>query len=369
MLNLRYLFSGRPAASSCRRPLIFALAAILASWGCTSRPTPDVGPARRAAWKAIRLVRPAAPQRVKYIEKLLADAEVVTAVEINAPWWRRNEGRTEAAWLRVVHAAGQATHAVRAQQEHARSRYLTLLEATRDELARGRAEIREAGMGRRESAAITRALVGLSTAQKLALAGDHARATDKLIAARESLAIIHSNWVGVHARFSDGTLNRQWKQWVDATITGSRDHSDMAIVVNKLQRRLILYYRGLKLASFPAELGANGLARKAHAGDRATPEGMYRVVAIKQGRATKYYKALLINYPNDEDRARYAQGKARGVIPVRAGIGSLIEIHGDGGQGRDWTDGCIALTNDDMDKVFARSHIGMPVTIVGRYEH
>ena len=313
-------------------------------------------------------MRPTAPQSAKYIQRLVADAEVVAAAEANAPWWQARQGRTEAAWLRVARASAEAVRTVRGQQDRAREHYRAQLVAAQDELARASAELREAGMGRRESAAITRSLVGISTAKKLASAGEHARAADKLLAARQSLAIIHGSWTGVHARFSDAGLIRQWRQWVDATLAESRDRAEMAIVVNKLQRRLNLYYRGLKMTSFPAELGANGLARKAHAGDRATPEGMYRVVAMKQGNATRFYKALLINYPNDEDRARYSQGKARGVIPSRAGIGNLIEIHGEGGQGRDWTDGCIALTNDDMDRVFARVHPGTPVTIVGTYE-
>jgi L,D-peptidoglycan transpeptidase YkuD (ErfK/YbiS/YcfS/YnhG family) len=56
-----------------------------------------------------------------------------------------------------------------------------------------------------------------------------------------------------------------------------------------------------------------------------------------------------------------------GTVPRRAGIGSLIEIHGDGGQGRDWTDGCVALDNRDMDRVFARASVGTTVTIVGTF--
>ena len=368
MLTTQFLLSERPAASSRRRPLLFALIVALTFGACGTRPAPNVDPTRRIAWKAVKVVRLSAPQKAKYLERLIADAEVATAAEAHAAWWKTKDGRTEAAWLRVARAAAQATRAVRDQQNQARERYRGLLVATKDELARARAELREAGMGRRESAAITRALVGLSTAEKLAAQGDHARASDKLVAARQSLAVIHSSWKGVHARFSDKTLLRTWKRWVDETLQDSRERGDIAIIVNKLQRRLNVYYRGLKLASYPAELGANGLARKDHAGDRATPEGKYRIIALKQGRATKYHKALLINYPNDEDLARHPQGKARGIIPSRAGIGNLIEIHGDGGQGRYWTDGCIALTNDHMDRVFARVHQGTPVTIVGTYE-
>ena len=88
----------------------------------------------------------------------------------------------------------------------------------------------------------------------------------------------------------------------------------------------------------------------------------------KRAPQTKFNKALLINYPNDEDRMRFALGRRRGTISRGAGIGNLIEIHGDGGEGRDWTDGCVALTNEDMDRLFAHVRVGTPVTIVGTYE-
>ena len=65
---------------------------------------------------------------------------------------------------------------------------------------------------------------------------------------------------------------------------------------------------------------------------------------------------------------RFALGQGRGTILTGVGIGNLIEIHGDGGEGRDWTDGCVALANPDMDRVFAHVRVGTPVTIVGTYE-
>ena len=52
-------------------------------------------------------------------------------------------------------------------------------------------------------------------------------------------------------------------------------------------------------------------------------------------------------------------------MPASATIGSMIEIHGNGGKGVDWTDGCIALTDSDMDKVFGIAKVGTTVTIVG----
>ncbi len=119
------------------------------------------------------------------------------------------------------------------------------------------------------------------------------------------------------------------------------------------------------IRQFTAEFGKNWMGHKRTGGDKATPEGIYRVTQKKEGGRTIYYKALLINYPNDEDRKQFAQDKRKGLIPARAGIGGLIEIHGGGGKGIDWTDGCIALRNDDMDALYRLVAAGTPVVIVG----
>jgi len=198
--------------------------------------------------------------------------------------------------------------------------------------------------------------------------GRHQQAAEDLREARTSAAVVHHAWRALHARFSDTFNLKQWRRWAELTIEESRGSGETAILVDKLRRRVALYRAGRPVAHFPAELGANGLRRKEHAGDKATPEGMYRILEARVTPATKFYKALLINYPNDEDRMRFALGQRRGAISRRAGIGSLIEIHGDGGEGRDWTDGCIALTNEDIDRLFAHVGVGTLVTIVGTYE-
>jgi hypothetical protein len=56
---------------------------------------------------------------------------------------------------------------------------------------------------------------------------------------------------------------------------------------------------------------------------------------------------------------------AKGTLPSSAKIGGLIEIHGNGGKGIDWTEGCIALTDKEMDLVYKILKVGTPVTIVG----
>jgi murein L,D-transpeptidase YafK len=136
------------------------------------------------------------------------------------------------------------------------------------------------------------------------------------------------------------------------------------ILVDKLKHKCYVYRGGVMVRAFDVDLGGT-LWDKMHSGDRATPEGMYRIVKKRPQGDTIYYKALLINYPNDEDRAQFAIAKQKGWISRRAGIGSLIEIHGEGGRKEDWTLGCVALANRDMDVLYQLVSVGTPVTIVG----
>ncbi len=120
--------------------------------------------------------------------------------------------------------------------------------------------------------------------------------------------------------------------------------------------------------SFKAEFGPNWLGTKMHKGDGATPEGVYLVVHKKERRKTIYHKALLLNYPNEDDKIRFAKNKKSGKILPGTEIGGLIEIHGEGGKGFDWTNGCVALNNHDMDYLFRSVTDNTPVVIVGSVE-
>lgn len=319
--------------------------------------------------RSIRLVRPESPDTARQLERLLTEAEAATAGEAATPWWQGSVGRTEAAWARAVRAAAVATRDVRARRAHVEGQNRGLLRQVRDELAQAQAELREASMGHTEIAAAERARNRLMLAERLIGLGSYSAARDELEAALADAAVVHTAWSALHARFADPALRRHWRRLVDETIEYSRDTGEVVLIVDKLRRKVFVFREGREEASFRADLGANGLRRKERAGDRATPEGRYRVVDLKEGHRTRYYKALLINYPNDEDRMRFALGRTRGLIPFRAGIGSLIEIHGGGGEGRDWTDGCVALANKDMDRVYAVSRVGTPVTIVGTHGH
>jgi hypothetical protein len=156
-----------------------------------------------------------------------------------------------------------------------------------------------------------------------------------------------------------------WKKWVDITIAGSKAKRDYSIIVDKYARKVFVYLAGKKKYEFSAELGMNWVGDKRVSGDKATPEGMYKITRKIDSGRTKYYKALLIDYPNAEDSARFKEELKNGNLPLNAKIGGLIEIHGNGGRGIDWTDGCVALTDKEMDIIYKIVKIGTPVTIVG----
>lgn len=156
-----------------------------------------------------------------------------------------------------------------------------------------------------------------------------------------------------------------WRKDLERTLEMSKKNGSYVLVVEKFPPRCRLYYKGKLKEEFCVELGKNWLGDKYREGDNATPEGMYKVTKKLGEGKTKYYKALLLDYPNAEDRERFRQLKKSGEINAAAKIGSLIEIHGGGGKGAHWTNGCVALTDKEMDKVYRYAEVGTVVTIIG----
>jgi len=195
--------------------------------------------------------------------------------------------------------------------------------------------------------------------------GRHAEA---LRAAQESLGFLRlacRDSREILARFDDPANLELWRDWIESALRVSRRQGSVLLVVVKEQHRLDVYRAGRLERSMPVDLGANALRQKLRQGDRATPEGTYRVVQKKNFGASVFGQALLIDYPNAADRRRHQQARTSGAIPRGAGIGSLIEIHGKGGRGTDWTDGCVAPSDEDMQWLFGRTAVGTPVVIVG----
>ncbi|MDH4217698.1 MAG: L,D-transpeptidase [Candidatus Aminicenantes bacterium] len=162
-------------------------------------------------------------------------------------------------------------------------------------------------------------------------------------------------------RYRDRSFLEKWDIWLRETISESEQKGIFAIIVTKIDRKLVIYKNGKPTMTFDIGLGPNSLADKIHVGDYATPEGKYRI--IEKIPKSQYYKALLLDYPNEEDRKRFQVEKKEGIIPPGVGIGGLIEIHGGGKDSI--TNGCISIENDDLDRIFDLIDIGTPVTIVG----
>lgn len=156
-----------------------------------------------------------------------------------------------------------------------------------------------------------------------------------------------------------------WQRWVNETIAWSAATDSTVIIVDKMAHRCFVYTDGQLRAEYPVELGPGWLGHKRQRGDNATPEGRYRVIKKKADKHTIYYKALQIDYPNHEDRQRFGEAQKRGELSRFASIGGLIEVHGEGGKGVNWTAGCVALENRHMDEIYEWSVVGTPVTIVG----
>ncbi|MEM6304967.1 MAG: L,D-transpeptidase family protein [Pseudomonadota bacterium] len=129
------------------------------------------------------------------------------------------------------------------------------------------------------------------------------------------------------------------------------------VVVNKEDRRMFLMHHDRVLEDYDIKLGFAPVGHKQFEGDGKTPEGLY--IIDRRNPNSRFHLSLGISYPNEADRAYAAE---MGEKP-----GGDIFIHGqkslrDKGKG-DWTWGCIAVTNREMEDVYAMVGDGTPIQI------
>jgi murein L,D-transpeptidase YafK len=165
--------------------------------------------------------------------------------------------------------------------------------------------------------------------------------------------------------YADERRVHMWRRIAQQTIEWSRAHHTAAIVISKADRRLTVYRNGRQVLSYPVRLGYNGILEKRYQGDGATPEGQYHIIRKRDRGQTQFHRALVLNYPNPEDRRRFQQARRTGRIPADAFIGGQIEIHGGDDVLTSQTLGCVMLDNWQMDAIFKEVESGTPVTIVG----
>jgi murein L,D-transpeptidase YafK len=127
--------------------------------------------------------------------------------------------------------------------------------------------------------------------------------------------------------------------------------------VDKSERTFKVVANGRELKTYPCVLGEVPDGDKMMQGDRKTPEGEFGIRSKRMH--DKWHAFVWIDYPNAESHQRFAQRKRDGLIPANAKIGGEIGIHGvpEGmdhwiDAGVDWTFGCIALKNADMDEIY-----------------
>jgi murein L,D-transpeptidase YafK len=139
-------------------------------------------------------------------------------------------------------------------------------------------------------------------------------------------------------------------------LSGQIDH----ILIDKSDRELVVFRDGRALRRYTVSLGFAPEGDKERQGDGRTPEGQFRI--DRRNSASRFHLSLGIDYPQPDDVARAAAG---GYSP-----GGDIFIHGQprGVTGRmriarDWTEGCIAVTNATMDELWRVTPVGTTVEI------
>jgi murein L,D-transpeptidase YafK len=134
------------------------------------------------------------------------------------------------------------------------------------------------------------------------------------------------------------------------------------IVIEKSKRTMTLMSGTTVLKTYKVALGGQPVGAKQRIGDHKTPEGLYIVDQKKA--VSQFHLALHISYPSARDREN---ARKLGVSP-----GGDVEIHGLGAKygwvgaahlQTDWTDGCIAVTNEEIDEIWPLVAVGTPVEI------
>jgi murein L,D-transpeptidase YafK len=149
---------------------------------------------------------------------------------------------------------------------------------------------------------------------------------------------------------------------LESALSKPKQYDADSIVLDKSDRRLTMYSRGVPVKEYDVALGKNPVGDKTRRGDGRTPEGLYYIEGRNPG--SKYHLSLRISYPSADDRTSAAR---RGVTP-----GGDIMIHGlppafatVGALHRqqDWTEGCVAVTNAEIEEIWRAVPNGAKILI------
>ncbi|MEX2152439.1 MAG: L,D-transpeptidase family protein [Gemmatimonadaceae bacterium] len=130
-----------------------------------------------------------------------------------------------------------------------------------------------------------------------------------------------------------------------------KTYSADSMVLDKSDRRLTIYQRGRLVKSYDVALGKNPVGSKSRRGDGRTPEGLYFI----EGRNphSKYHLSLRISYPAEKDRIRAAKlGVSTGGDIMIHGLPKAFASVGALHRQQDWTEGCVAVTNAEIEEIW-----------------
>lgn len=152
-----------------------------------------------------------------------------------------------------------------------------------------------------------------------------------------------------------------WANWhreaLPETTTATR------LIIDKSARTLRLFDGDEAIKTYRVSFGESPIGHKRQEGDERTPEGTYHIDLRNEH--SSFHRALRISYPNAQDRAH---ADSLGVSPggqimihgMRNGLGWIGKLH----QIADWTDGCIAVTDDEMDELWRAVPVGTQIEIL-----
>jgi murein L,D-transpeptidase YafK len=141
------------------------------------------------------------------------------------------------------------------------------------------------------------------------------------------------------------------------------------VVIIKSTYELKVYDQDGWFGTYPVVFGSKSLGDKMMEGDRKTPEGTYHIASKRPHE--KWDKMMLIDFPLKSDFDKFNQRKANGLVPKNAKLGGGIAIHGTWPHDdmavdlfQNWTNGCIALKNEDVDELYDMLPVGTTITII-----
>jgi lipoprotein-anchoring transpeptidase ErfK/SrfK len=346
--------------------LLMAFVLVTAPPERSEDPSLAFGRASRALTKARAAgAEASAPANLRVADEAYAEGMVERRRQELRPPLFRDYRDAHAAFALAVERGGAASEIAKRHADRARASASRSIEQTLSTLAALQGIENEVWIAESLRRRLQEARSLANQAELLLSNGAHDRADRRALEAWSKAIQVSDALVGHTARYANADKIATWSEWADETVAWSARTGKAAIVVAKDEHRLTLYVDGRVARTYNAELGWNNAADKYSQGDGATPEGRYFITQKKGRGSSRYYKALLLDYPNRDDIRALDQLKRAGAVSRNARAGGLIEIHGEGGRGKDWTDGCVAVSNTEMDELFAKVAVGTPVTIIG----